>query len=350
MLSDVAKTIEMPEVMGRLRDLCEERGLGELARNLEDLGRWIADDLVNVERELQEIEPHPTSLVEKAGTHLLGVGGKRLRPLCVVLASRVGSGASRSVLDLAIAVELVHNATLLHDDVIDVADQRRGRSAARVEFGNAASIYAGDWLLVEALRRVDAAGVPGAMSSLLETIAQMIDAESLQLENRGRIHTNRDLYFEIAEGKSATLFQWAMLAGALAGGLGVAEAAALQEYGRKLGIAFQVIDDLIDVAGDPAETGKALFTDLGEGKMTFPLIVALEREPSLGAALEAAAQGHGDPQEIVAAVQRTGAANYSRELAEELVEQAVVALEALPQSPTRSALTMLARSTIYRSH
>ena len=275
MLTDVAKTLEMPEVMGRLRDLCEERGLGELARNLEDLGRWIADDLVNVERELREIEPHPTSLVEKAGTHLLGVGGKRLRPLCVVLASRVGSGATRSVLDLAVAVELVHNATLLHDDVIDVADQRRGQPAARVEFGNAASIFAGDWLLVEALRRVDAAAVPGAMSSLLETIAQMIEAESLQLENRGRIHTNRDLYFEIAEGKSATLFQLAMLAGALAGGLSPAEAAALQEYGRKLGIAFQVIDDLIDVAGDPAETGKALFTDLGEGKMTFPLIIAL---------------------------------------------------------------------------
>ena len=350
MLSDVAKSAAMPEVMARLKDLCEERGLNELARNLEELGQWISSDLRSVERELGALEPSPTSLVEKAGTHLLGVGGKRLRPLCVILASRIGSGTTSAVLDLAVAVELVHNATLLHDDVIDLADQRRGRSSSRSEFGNAASIFAGDWLLVEALKRVDRAGIPGAMPQLLETIGQMIDAESVQLEHRGRIHTDRALYFEIAEGKSATLFGWAMLAGALGGGLPEEDARSLEQFGRHMGVAFQVIDDLIDVVGDSAETGKSLFTDLREGKMTFPLIVALEREPALAEPLERMARGLGDAQEVLTVLDRTDAVAASRQFAEDRIDSAIAALQDLPDGPSKAALNMLARSTVYRSH
>ncbi len=349
MLPDVAKTPPSPAVMARLRDLCLERGLDELATNLDELGQWIAEDLVDVERQLQELEPSPTSLVEHAGTHLLRVGGKRLRPLCVILASRVGGGASPAIIDLAVAVELVHNATLLHDDVVDLADQRRGHRAARAEYGNAASIFAGDWLLVEALRRVDRAAVPGTMPALLETIAQMIDAESVQLENRGRVHTDRNLYFEIAEGKSATLFKWAMRAGALGGGLSEVQSRALEEFGRHMGVAFQVIDDLIDVAGDPRETGKSLFTDLREGKMTFPVILALESEPSLAPTLEAVAAGEDRTGEVLEAVRRSDAVARSRALAQERIEAAIDALVSLPQGPATGALSMLARSTAFRS-
>jgi octaprenyl-diphosphate synthase len=354
MLSELVKTADVPDVLVRLRELCTARGLDGLASSLSDLGELVAADMGQLEEELLLVRSE-RRLSERAAAHLLETGGKRVRPLCVALSSRVGSGFSPAALDLAVAVELVHHATLLHDDVVDLAPARRGRPAARLEFGNAASIFAGDWLLIEALRRVRRSGVDEALDSLIETIAAMIDAESLQLELRGRLDTDRVSYFEIAEGKSATLFRWAMGAGGRAGGLGPEHCSALEEFGNHLGLAFQVIDDLLDLTGKSKETGKALFTDLREGKMTYPVIVALERRPELGSLLQSVIDGGETPElPLVAAIRDllhlSGAIEESRACAADRVERARGALRRLPKSEATAALAMVAESTVRRTH
>ena len=361
MLSELTKTpASSPEVLDRLRDLCAQRGLDGLAENLLQLGELVAVDMSTLEEELsafyrprsgQREEPR----VEQAAHHLLAIGGKRLRPLCVALAARVGGGFGTTALQLAVAVELVHNATLLHDDVIDLASTRRGRPAARAEFGNAASIFAGDWLLIEALRRVSKADVPQVLPRLLDTIDEMIHAESLQLENRGRVSLERDLYFRIAEGKSASLFRWAMFAGGRAGGLDDRLCAGLEDFGRDLGIAFQLIDDVLDLTGSSA-TGKARFTDLREAKLTFPVIAGLEHEPALAKTVEEivaeAERGEPDPRllrRVVDSLQRTGALEEARAVAGRRVEQAITALDTLPTTEATAALALVAKSTIERN-
>ena len=170
-------------------------------------------DLAAFETELAAI-PRGARVVHAAAHHLLDLRGKHLRPLCVALASRFGDGFTDQARALAVAVELVHSATLLHDDVVDVAERRRGEPAACVVYGNAASIFAGDWLLVAALRRIAAAGVDGLLDRMLAVIDEMIVAESIQLERRGNVTGSRDDYFAIVEGKTAALFRWAMVAGA----------------------------------------------------------------------------------------------------------------------------------------
>ena len=338
------------DLLARLSDVCDQRGLDGLAERLRALGEGVAHDMAATEAALGLL-PRGASLVHKSATHLLDLGGKRLRPLCVALAARCGRGYDAAARELAVAVELVHTATLLHDDVVDLGAVRRNVATARVVYGNAASIFAGDWLLVEALRRVRVADVPGALDRLLGVIEEMIFAESLQLEARGRLTGGRPEWLRVVEGKTAALFRWAMWAGARAGGLGEYECAALEAYGRHLGVAFQVIDDVLDFAGDPAVTGKALLTDLAEGKLTYPLIVALEREPGLRALLEAVLAGDGVVEagaRVVAVLRATGAIDAGRALAEERAHQAAACLGVLPAGRARQDLETIAEATVRR--
>ncbi len=373
------------EVLVRLRDLCIDGGLSGLASTMEELVGFVRDDLAAVENELAALSTRGT-LVGGAGADLVHLGGKRLRPLCVVLASRVGVASRSAVRDIAVAAELIHNATLLHDDVVDNADRRRGRPTARVELGNAASIFAGDYLLIEALQRVQRAGVPGVMEGLLATIAEMIRAESLQLENRGRLDTSEELYFEVARGKSAALFRWALGAGASTGGAPPEVCAALEAYGESVGVAFQLIDDLLDLVGHHSNTGKTLFSDLSEGKVTYPLITVLDREPELVDTIRAIAEHHasildGDGSGLVGgstnggrsngdgpkngddgagrevssrqgrvleAMARHGVERICRGLAATYVDQGVAALAGIPDGEARRALVAVAHASALR--
>lgn len=347
--------VERPtEVLAQLSSACQHRGLEGLAGRLVELSDLCRHDMESFESALAAL-PRGSSLVHHSADHLLALGGKRLRPMCVALASRLGAGFGPAARDLAVAVELVHSATLLHDDVVDLGERRRGALTARAVYGNAASIFAGDWLLIEAIRRVRAAHVDGVLGRLLDVIETMIFAESVQLENRGRINTDRAAYFQVIEGKTAALFRWAMFAGARSGGLGDQECDALTQYGLHLGVAFQAIDDLLDFTGDERATGKALFTDLREGKMTFPLIVALEREPSVKELLEeilAAPLDQPTPpalaSRVLAALEATRGVEACLELAKAQAEQAVACLEGLPANRARAALVTVAETTIQR--
>jgi octaprenyl-diphosphate synthase len=353
-------------LLERLESLVAGRGLPRLADRLEDMAAFVAEDLALFEQQLAEVPRRP-QLVGKAAHQLLDHGGKRLRPLLLCLAARLPSGPAlgplgeldrpldRRVRDLAVAVELVHNATLLHDDVVDGSETRRGAPTARTVYGNAASIFAGDWLLIEALRRVEAARLPGLLTELFATIEEMIFAESIQLENRGRLQLDRDAYFAVVEGKTASVFRWATSAGALAAGLPESQRAALREFGVHLGVAFQAVDDLLDLTGDAARTGKQLFTDLREGKMTYPLILALERRPETRPLLEAVvargAEGELAAAEAAAVVQllrETRAVEDCLEMARSRSAAAVACLDLLPESRARRSLVTVAESIVDR--
>jgi octaprenyl-diphosphate synthase len=256
-----------------------------LAERLAEIQTWLADDLGHLERALAEVADEGGDLADRAAAHLLGRPGKRIRPLCVFLASRLGAESDgppeRGLKDLASAAELVHGATLLHDDVIDQGQERRGAPTARVLFGNPASVLGGDLLLVEALRRVRSAGHDRLLGQLLDVISEMVAAEALQLERRGRFEADRELYLRVVRGKTAALFEWAMVAGGTVAGLDADSLSHLGRAGVQVGIAFQMVDDTLDLAESQGATGKDTLLDLREGKLTWPLIVATDRDPGL---------------------------------------------------------------------
>jgi len=336
-------------VLDRLAHVSAARGAPSLGERLASLDRWVRADLVAFEAEIAAL-PRGARVVHSAAHYLLDLRGKHLRPLCVALASRFGDGFTEQARGLAVAVELIHSATLLHDDVVDVAERRRGEPAACVVYGNAASIFAGDWLLVAALRRIAAAGVEGVLDRMLGVIDEMIVAESIQLERRGNVTGAREDYFAIVEGKTAALFRWAMVAGARVAKLPASAESALERFGLHLGVAFQAVDDELDYADG---TGKDPLADLREGKITYPLVVALERDPGLHPRLVALlAEPEPRPGEltaIAAAVRTTGALAATRALAEDHVERALAVLDELPAGPPRDALVTVALASLERS-
>jgi octaprenyl-diphosphate synthase len=352
MLASVLAPSEEPrDVLERLRQACAGRD-GGLGRRLAAIQEWIAHDLGEVEEDLKALGSE--GLAEEAAAHLLERAGKRLRPACVALAARVGRGFGSEARQLAVAAELVHNATLLHDDVIDLGEERRGAPAARVVFGNAASILGGDWLLVEALVRIRKAGIPEALDRKLAVLRSMIAAEALQLARRGRIDARAEDYFRVAEGKTASLFRWSLWAGALAGGAATADRDALERYGQHLGVAFQIIDDALDLGGAPEENGKSVFADVREGKLTYPLLLAVDRDPALGARLSEWCASGSDLDaplrgEVAAALRRTGALDDARLAAHRFSRTATEALAPLEPGPARTALEVLALALADRS-
>ncbi len=312
----------------------------------------VEDDMKLVEGSLREIDAG-SGPAERCVQHLLAQRGKRLRPLCTALASRCGPlGFTAGARRLAVAAELVHTATLLHDDVVDNGDQRRGQPTARVLYGNAASIFGGDWLLVEAMRFIRQADVPDALDEALVVLQAMVEAESLQLATRGGFDPSVEHYLRIANGKTAVLFGWALSVGARAGGADRVIVDTLGEFGRKLGLAFQVVDDVLDIVGTPEEIGKTALADVREGKLTYPIVVAMRRNPRLREWLTTAAA---DPalsaestERLAHAIRETGAAEEARTFAETVTRDALSLLTAIPPSTARDALAQAASSCLRR--
>jgi octaprenyl-diphosphate synthase len=325
----------------------------QLASRLDEVKSLLATDLLELEAGIAELSQAPGGdRAQRAAAHLLARPGKRIRPLCVLLGAELaGLTIDGSVRDVAVACELVHAATLLHDDVIDEGTERRGAPAARIVYGNSASILAGDYLLVEALQRVARAatvhrGDGRLLSSLLETIAQMVAAEALQLEQRGSFSPSRESYLEVIDGKTASLFRWAFVAAALLAGLEPAACDALSRAGRALGRAFQLVDDVIDLEGVPDDVQKDLLADLAQGKMTWPLILATERDPSLADDLRGSTAGHAS---VVARIRQSGAIEETRAFADLHRHEALEALALLPESSARRALAVVVDAAVARS-
>ncbi len=341
-----------PSVISRLSLLARSRGLAELETQLNQISELVDGDLKQFTRQLASVG-RGNSLIERSARHLLDLDGKYIRPLCLVLAARSQPTEIERVIPIAVAVELIHSATLLHDDVVDLGNSRRGVRTSRAIYTNAASIFAGDYLLIEALRLIHKSGWAELLDNILTVIDEMIHAESIQLENRGKLVESKDTYFAIVSGKTASLFGWATRAGGVACGLGASACDALESFGRNIGIAFQLLDDMLDFTG--TASGKDLLADLHEGKSTYPLLHAAESEPDLAKKIEellasASPITVSDVVVIQSALERTEALAKTSELAQHHTDMALAALqcEELATGQATWALTALAKAALHR--
>lgn len=302
-----------------------------LVSRLAELRLWLANDLRELEAWLSTTSVAPGTSANLATAHMLLQKGKRLRALVTMLAARLTKNSFPDrALQLAVAVELVHAATLLHDDVIDESQMRRDAPTAHILYGNSVSILAGDAVLVEALRLVADLGNLAVVTDLLDSLQKIVAAEALQLDRRGSITPDRQIYLQVAEGKTATLFGWALASGAAIGGSDSATCAIMRAAGRELGVGFQMIDDLVDLAPG-ANTGKDTFSDIREGKFTWPLILAAEIDPDLISSFQRVANGEALHEDLVRRVIATGALAETKREAALCGSRAIALLEQLPR-------------------
>jgi octaprenyl-diphosphate synthase len=314
----------------------------------------LPETLLELERELTRATEDAEARLQAAARHLVAAGGKRIRPMVTLLACGANGGAMVEAVPYAVAAELTHSATLLHDDVIDDGPMRRGQPASRVIWGNSVSVLSGDWLLTRALEIVAAApAARHALGPLLATMRRLVEGEVLQLTFRGTFAATEETYLQVVVGKTASLFGWAAAAGAWAAGVDGAVPAALTRFGEGIGIAFQLVDDALDYAADPDLLGKKLGADLLEGKSTLPLIRALDAAPSLRERLALLMDGKADgpavAAEVLDAVKRSGGVEAARALAREQTRSALAALDEVPDGPHRSALREAAHSLTERA-
>jgi len=303
-----------------------------------------------VERELALLTHEGISPATDSAAHLLAAGGKRVRPLTVMLSAACFGTPPPQARDIGVVAELIHLATLLHDDVIDDGQERRGQPTSRRIWGNAVSILAGDLLLTHALSRTAAAAPHSVLVDLLATLRQLVDGEVVQLRGRRVLDVREEVYFQIVRDKTASLFAWAARSGAVCAGAAAERADALGVFGAHMGLAFQLVDDVLDYAGDPGVTGKALLIDLAEGKLTLPLIRALSAGAVRIEDVEAVRSGDHDVALCVARdVRASGVCERVRSLAHEETERAMAALASLPGSPAREMLAAIARDLTTRS-
>ena len=325
-----------------------------LERRIQSVQELLADDLRWVESALAGAVARGPAPGVDAAKHLVGRGGKRVRPIALLLSAACFNGIDDQARELAVVSELVHSATLLHDDVIDDGPLRRGQPASRIIWGNSVSVLAGDWLLTRALEIVaQAPAARLALLPLLATMRRLVEGEVLQLTFRGTFAATEATYLQVVVGKTASLFGWATAAGAWAAGAHGAIPEALSRFGEGIGVAFQLVDDALDYAADPGLLGKQLGTDLIEGKATLPLIRALQAEPALRGRLELLMEGRADgvsvAGEVLDAVKRSGGVEAARAMAREQTRQAMAALEQLPDGVHRRALAEAARSLTERA-
>ncbi|RME70846.1 MAG: polyprenyl synthetase family protein [Planctomycetota bacterium] len=339
-----------------LLDLGRRERVDGIESALAVLGEAFGVRLAAIERELHALV-EGGDLAAAAARHLVRAGGKRVRPLlCLLAAHAAGDGPGPATAVAAMAAEAVHGATLLHDDVIDLGERRRGVAAARVVFGNAASVLGGDLLLVRALERIEHTA-PALLVPLLAVIGEMIEAEALQLAHRGRVWVEETDYLRIVQGKTASLFGWAARAGAwTARGCDGAErerlAHACARFGRELGVAYQQLDDLLDLVGSGERLGKSLLSDVREGKATPALRPALALDPELETLLAEAGREATLPEglgaRVRAAVIASGAPEQVRARVRAHTAAAIEAIETLPDTPGRRGLVELAAALLER--
>ncbi len=312
-----------------------------------------AADMAGVDALIRARLASDVVLINQIAEHIIGGGGKRLRPMLVLLAAQACGYQGREHVLLAAVVEFIHTATLLHDDVVDESDLRRGRQTANALWGNAASVLVGDFLYSRSFQMMVEADDMRVMRLLADTTNQIAEGEVLQLLNIHNPDTDEAAYLRVIERKTAVLFAAATRLGGLLAGVPTAQEQALADFGLNLGFAFQIADDVLDYVSDAGTLGKNIGDDLAEGKATLPLIYAIERAaPAQAASLKRAIETGGldSLDNIVAAIRDSGALERSRLKAQQYADAAKTALSTLPQSPARTALLVLAEYAINRAH
>lgn len=320
--------------------------------NLEQITDLTEQDMAAVNAAILEQLNSDVSLINQLGYYIISGGGKRIRPMIAVLAARALAYEGNKHVTVAALIEFIHTATLLHDDVVDESNMRRGKATANAAFGNAASVLVGDFIYTRAFQMMtDLESLPvlALMSKAVNVIAE---GEVLQLMNIHDPDITEESYMQVIYSKTARLFEAAAQSSAMLAGGTDAQVTALQQYGRYIGTAFQLIDDLLDYDADGDTLGKNTGDDLNEGKPTLPLLHAMKNGDAEQSAMirQAIEQGNGRHllEPVLKAMQQWGSLDYTRQRAEEEADKAIAALQALPESPYRLALEGLAHLAVKR--
>ncbi|WP_287462713.1 polyprenyl synthetase family protein [Accumulibacter sp.] len=320
---------------------------------MEQLYRLIGSDMTAVDAVIRQRLHSDVALVRQVAEYIVHSGGKRLRPALVLLAAGALDYRGTHHHQLAAVIEFIHTATLLHDDVVDASNLRRGRQTANALFGNSASVLVGDFLYSRAFQMMVAVHDMRIMQVLSDATNIIAEGEVLQLMNCHDADVDEEGYLQVIRYKTAKLFEAAAQVGAIIGGAGVDIEKAMAVYGMHLGTAFQLIDDVLDYSGAELETGKQLGDDLAEGKPTLPLIFVLQNgNPQQAASVRRAIEdgGRDSLPEVLAAVRETGALEYARRRAAAETELAARALAAVPASQYRDSLLELCLFAVARTY
>lgn len=292
------------------------------------------------------------ALVNQISHYIVSAGGKRLRPALVLLSARASGYQGQHHIELAAIIEFIHTATLLHDDVVDESAQRRGRDTANTLFGNAASVLVGDFLYSRSFQMMVQLDTMAVMRILADATNAIAEGEVLQLMTAGNADTNRDAYFEVIRNKTARLFAAASELGAVIAHRTDAEVRAMADYGMHLGMAFQIADDVLDYVADADDLGKNLGDDLAEGKMTLPLIIAMEQgtadqKATIRQVIESG--GSDDVDKILPILQKTDAIEQSLQIADHAAASATSTLSAYESGAAIDIMGQLARFSVRRT-
>jgi octaprenyl-diphosphate synthase len=293
-------------------------------------------------------------LVENIGHYIVDAGGKRLRPLLVLLAAKTCKIDNQQHIALASVIEFIHTATLLHDDVVDMSSLRRGRPTVNEQWNNPSSVLVGDFIYSRAFQILVTLGDMKIMKIIADTTNRIAEGEVLQLISKSNPNPTEQNYMQVIQNKTAILFQAAGQCGAILSNASDEEELALTRFGMHMGTAFQLIDDVLDYAGDSESLGKNIGDDLAEGKPTLPLIYALEHGSAEQAELIRQALADEQLQDeklnkVIKIVQECGALDYARKLAKSESDQALAYLDVLPPSEYRDALTAMVNFSTGRS-
>ncbi|KAA0123097.1 polyprenyl synthetase family protein [Methylobacterium sp. P1-11] len=317
----------------------------EAEAGLNDLVALVADGMARVNTTILSRTGSDVAMIPEVANHLIASGGKRLRPILTLACAQLCGYADATDGDvkLAASVEFMHTATLLHDDVVDESDMRRGRVAARIKWGNEASVLVGDFLLGQAFRMMVEVGSLRALDILSAAATVIAEGEVMQLTNAKNLETDEAAYLAVIRGKTAELFAAACEVGPVLAGRPAAEQAAARSYGMNLGIAFQLIDDVLDYGGTSAELGKNVGDDFREGKITLPIVLAYRRasEGERGfwrRTLQQGEIGADDLETALDLLQRHGALEETVARAHHYGAEARAALEIFPDGPVKTAL------------
>lgn len=313
----------------------------------------VADDVKAVDTLIIDRLQSSVVLINQIGHYIVSSGGKRLRPLLVLLAARACGYAGVRHLDAAAIVEFIHTATLLHDDVVDGSELRRNRNTANSVWGNEASVLVGDFLYARAFEMMVDVGNLRIMEVMARATARIAEGEVLQLLNAHDAETDESRYMEVIQRKTATLFEAGTRLGAVITETSAEVESAMASYGLHLGIAFQLVDDALDYMSDDGTIGKQVGDDLDEGKPTLPVIRAMEvgteaQRKLLRQAIEEGGRQH--IEDVIKAIVETKAIDYTIELARWHAEAAKKALNAVPQSPSRDSMAATADFAVARTY
>ncbi len=322
------------------------------AREILDL---VKSDLERVEREISLESVASVDAVTTIGRYLQAGGGKRLRPILVLLASKLVGGVTDGSIRMAAVVEMIHTATLVHDDVIDIAETRRGRPSSNTIWGNHTCVLAGDWLYMQAFQMALRERNFHVLDLLIALTQMMVEGELLQLERIGKIAISEADYMELVDRKTASLFSACAQLGAIMGGAGEAAEARLGEFAWNMGIAFQLVDDVLDFTAHEKVLGKPVGSDLREGKVTLPLIYALEGATAEERQLVDNVLADGSYErvpfeKILRFVERHQGFERVRERAQSFTEKARTIIYEFPESPAQRALAALTDLVTDRDH